>query len=1112
MTQNKELVVRGFKLAGVELVRDNPDDVECVLSACLNGQVRRSGLGQVLQGEGQKKDIEWKTDDVGSLGWIVSASEFKRIQIHEPRLRVDVLVQGEIVGFTHFDLRNVDYEHGSSVTEWRPIVTRGGDSKDGPKVQFMVTTRPVQHTVVEEDQMFDDELVLFEKHMENVGVVLGNESILIGKGGDMEMTLYITLRHTSGMGAVLLNDAVIKNTEYWLSYNIFGVTVETGRFMSAKHATFAPIKDSFKVQGNISQVAQFLQDNPVRIYLCQGTKSGESNVVASSLMSFDTLFSNGLDFAQSSSNCAFPFQQQSPYSFLGADNPSIAVLLELHIEGTLPQTVGGAPEQIPKATQENEPVDNDQSTTSNETSSGCYFRFGLCDVELDPFEDEDDTNPVVYVRLASLKEDRRSNLSKPFKRDDYGQLETVPVENVSMVVDQEQVIQVECVDPHGKVCATGRISMPWIDTDKLSIELISARDGATVVGNVRVGIKEISEEEYQSLLSPPSPKKPGSPTAHGIHTGPPVLSENVHTYRMTIDLRSVKGLTDTYNVYLQYSYPLFGALRATQTRPPILMDRFSERVIPHGLRLFQFDTSPKQLECVTQTEPLVVEMWHKDRYMVDKRLGFCAVPLRKLLESRPYYQWAGQTFATHRALELYREKYFKLPAKSSINLATERRKIERLEKQLSLPVVQVHGLETDLTICSYGENGSSRVKRIATVHCACTLENMGPCKPGSPKKKPVPATPVISPQHKAEREEQEVVTSSNGDDTASDHGAPDVPNQEFEDKCDDPDQGDESVAEDLAQELANAWGRFEAWKDAETQKWNVEMRTKLSVRMSELEQEWARREHERASALKLAQEQFKQLEERMHRTITDAERRERAVARLESELQRSAEQRMADLEVLNRRAREETEHQVNLHKNKSFALEGEVKRLRQALEQSEKRYRKVEDDFAEFREKVRKSPEAALQREIAQLQGTNAELTGRIDQEKEKTAIELLAKESLKAQLVQAARELERMRKAETHKAERQLDKLRLEYLAREERFVLDGDRQQLQEMRDELRELRSVTLRKPYTRPPSSPPEDTVRQPVEREVDDEKLQRLENEKRDLMQTGLYDETHPIIE
>lgn len=59
-----------------------------------------------------------------------------------------------------------------------------------------------------------------------------------------------------------------------------------------------------------------------------------------------------------------------------------------------------------------------------------------------------------------------------------------------------------------------------------------------------------------------------------------VISDNeaVHRYRMTVDLRAIKDLTSSYNVYLRFSYSLFGP-QPNSTAPAIEVRKGNYRLI-----------------------------------------------------------------------------------------------------------------------------------------------------------------------------------------------------------------------------------------------------------------------------------------------------------------------------------------------------------------------------------------------------------------------------------------------------------------------------------------------------------------------------------------------------
>ncbi len=62
-----------------------------------------------------------------------------------------------------------------------------------------------------------------------------------------------------------------------------------------------------------------------------------------------------------------------------------------------------------------------------------------------------------------------------------------------------------------------------------------------------------------------------------------------------------------------------------------------------------------------------------------------------------------------------------------------------------------------------------------------------------------------------------------------------------------------------------------------------------------------------------------------------------------------------------------------------------------------------------------------------------------------------IAKETTRVQMIRLAKELARMRQDERERSQKELAKLQVEYLAREGRYVLDGERETLKDIRQQL-------------------------------------------------------------
>ena len=112
-----------------------------------------------------------------------------------------------------------------------------------------------------------------------------------------------------------------------------------------------------------------------------------------------------------------------------------------------------------------------------------------------------------------------------------------------------------------------------------------------------------------------------------------------------------------------------------------------------------------------------------------------------------------------------------------------------------------------------------------------------------------------------------------------------------------------------------------------------------------------------------------------------------------------------------------------------------------------------------------------------------------------------MAKEKCRHQLVVVARELQKFRDAEAGRAEAKLEHMRLKYIAREHRMVLDGDRQQLKDIKQELDALRGDV----------SPTCEASASSGANAAHNNEVARLRSERETLLSSGVYHASHPLI-
>ena len=101
-------------------------------------------------------------------------------------------------------------------------------------------------------------------------------------------------------------------------------------------------------------------------------------------------------------------------------------------------------------------------------------------------------------------------------------------------------------------------------------------------------------------------------------------------------------------------------------------------------------------------------------------------------------------------------------------------------------------------------------------------------------------------------------------------------------------------------------------------------------------------------------------------------------------------------------------------------------------------------------------PESVLREDAARLRAQLAESRAEVERERRIRSEAELEKEHFRTQMHRVALALKREREKSATVARQELEQLRLEFLAREERYILDGDRDELRTIRFELAKLRS--------------------------------------------------------
>ncbi|KAJ6669691.1 hypothetical protein lerEdw1_000240 [Lerista edwardsae] len=313
---------------------------------------------------------------------------------------------------------------------------------------------------------------------------------------------------------------------------------------------------------------------------------------------------------------------------------------------------------------------------------------------------------------------------------------------------------------------------------------------------------------------------------------------------------------------------------------------------------------------------------------------------------------------------------------------------------------------------------------------------------------------------------------------------------------------------------------LEMWKEMQEDLFENQLKKKELAHMQALAEEWRKRDREREALVKKKVAEYTVLEEQLQKTLTDLEKREKQLVSAETELQRAKkdvqterERNLQELQDTIRRVKEDGIHQVELEKLKLRQLEEDKIRLHQQLHEAENKYKALEKEFQQYKEQQSSTPEIRLQSEISILTLEKGDLERKLESATK-------SKLHYKQQWARALKELARLKQREQENAmarlkkqQQELEHMRLRYLAAEEKELGKAQRQELEDIRNELNRLKQQEDKK---QPQDSQEvlgmqlQNSCTQQVNESLDDY-LARLIEERDTLLRTGVYNHEDHIV-
>ena len=892
--------------------------------------------------------------------------------------------------------------------------------------------------------------------LESMVVSADASYIQIGNGENNRLyNLEVTLIASKGLGLLPIAHEEDVSDPFWLTYCMFGVVTETDKFERPDKPAFHPIVDSFQVRSDQTSFADFLEyeARPLDVYL----RTTDSNVAVAKI-----------DLSKLAS-------VMRGKSFHGAEIEGSYVFHPL-FETTRGRKRKGVGKPLLAAKVAIRPVDDDDVQPSGPPAEG-------------------------RVSMGSGNNSAAATGQE---------LESPDLENADTPV---------CADAKEEEC------LPQPDVGEVIAEGEERDDNYSdeEFEEEREENKRGTEPQYsapeQNELSRATVRS--GDESGSSQTKPTVDAlDQPHRFRVSIDLRSIKEVAERGTYCLLYSYPVVGCVSPIRTRPPIRVDRNSEVLLPHGYTMFEFVMSPSKLQDELQGTPLLVELHIKDKYQKDGKVGVATIPFEPLLNSKEYYR-DPKTRKTFPSLSFLRNHQ----RMSSSGRAAQSRDSEGAGSKYVVVKAHDQYFQVISDIGTAGRSSSDlhaqRLGKTASIRVVIFFEDLGPVAPDDRMTTEDAGALTESALIPPNQSRADNISALMGDSPSLNlskvlkapqdttgfsselHEHASMTARKNHQNMD----AAELIAGDTITQTA-----MQNWFAQEYMEWEEKMKRKEASRMKKLDAEWAGREAERHKAVIEAQERYGTLEEKLRKRLSLVEQRERQLANKESELERLAMVQLEEGKILQRRLEEELHHKLNIERQKSNELEKRLKESEKEKIVAKKRVASIEHDFHKFKEDQRRTPESKLRERINQLTSEKAEAEAKLIQEQSNNKLKESALEKSRLELASVIQELEAERREKREAAEKGIEQLRLQYLAREERYVLDGDREELRRIKDELETIRRANMfgmKISNSAPtPSRIPKPSVNYSATAEPN---VDRLKKERDILMDTGAYADQHPII-
>ena len=482
-------------------------------------------------------------------------------------------------------------------------------------------------------------------------------------------------------------------------------------------------------------------------------------------------------------------------------------------------------------------------------------------------------------------------------------------------------------------------------------------------------------------------------------------------YRVNVEVKSIGGLKRAANAAIHFTYPYLGAGRPVRTHP-IWLPANTEGRVDGCAASYDCCMSRNRIRDILSEHPLKISAVSRTN-LGSANIGEVVVDLFGVMEKKPHSYRCAMTSKTFKSREEYVSYRQSLLALRSLG---------QIERVPSKDPVTVWADDSLLPLTADRRSDSQMSFLGGQLRVVVVLEEISIVG--------AEIATSVTPGYKMHNGALYVVKQASTDLLeCTDDQDVELPPQPL-------DRVGLSEGERIALEkLKSDW---DVYRMASEVQWRNNLKDREMQMRVKLESESSHSLAERADDLRRAQEEAGRLEVRLRGAIDEAERQKSQLRLREEQMQMTLAQKTSELQLLQRRVRDEAKARIDAEVQKSVSLESQITVQKQQIERYEKRVKDVEKDYESFRAHSRGTPESILREELSRIKGQLSESRAEVERERRIKSEAMLEKEHYRAQMHRLAVALKREREKSSASARQDLDQLRLEFLAREERCTFN--------------------------------------------------------------------------